>query len=101
MSLAVLPHAGPGLFDVPPASWAFIGLGLLASLLILLTPLWWERLLTGVCVKWCEDCRGKKQEPVQKDVLQPGDVPAEPFSDPPSASSPEHMAFGPHFESDV
>ena len=95
------------MFDVPPASWAFIGFGLLVSLLVLLTPLWWEKLLAGVCVEWCRNCRGKKrEEPSPKDELQTAGggssgVPVEPFSDPPSVSSPELVALGPHFESDV
>lgn len=33
------------LFEVPVLSWIFVGLGIVASLLVLSTPAWWDRLV--------------------------------------------------------
>jgi len=36
---------GVALFEVPMLSWIFVGLGIVASLLVLSTPAWWDRLV--------------------------------------------------------
>ena len=40
--------AGVALFEVPLLSWICVGLGMVASLLVLSTPVWWDRLVSHI-----------------------------------------------------
>jgi len=52
---------GVALFEVPMLSWIFVGLGIVASLLVLSTPAWWDRLIVGLCLKWCRVVKHRQE----------------------------------------
>ena len=82
--------AGSSLFSVPTLSWVFISLGLTVFVVILLAPLWWDKVIAKVCRKGCH-CDKHKLDSTK----------SEPGVDSKELHVVEDKAHASHLESDV